>query len=102
MRRDCFNLHRHVCIDHGSVALPVDIEPVWVAGRLSVDEHAKRHPRARLARPQNQMGVASVEPGRRPSEGNGVAPGMSASGEPAHAAPMFEPLIALRPPGQAA
>jgi hypothetical protein len=46
--------------------------------------------------------VAIVEPGQAAFGGQRGRPRMSASGEPAHAAPIFEPLIALRPPGQAA
>src|SRR4051794_24140387 len=49
-------------LDHRSVAKLVDVEPTRVAGRLSVHEHTERHGRARLARPQDEVNVAGVEP----------------------------------------
>jgi hypothetical protein len=48
-------------LSHGSVALLVDVEPVSVAGRLPVDEHAERHGRVARGRPHHEMDVAGVE-----------------------------------------
>jgi hypothetical protein len=43
---------------HRSAAVFVDVEPMGVAGRLSVDEHAERYGPASRARSHDEMDVA--------------------------------------------
>ena len=40
------------------MALFVDVEPVVVAGRFSIDEHPQRHGRTSLPLPHDEMDVA--------------------------------------------
>jgi hypothetical protein len=47
-------------LDQGSVALFADVEPVAVAGRFSIDEHAERHGRTSLPLSHDEMDVGSV------------------------------------------
>src|SRR5918995_5890169 len=48
-------------LGHRSVALVVNVDPMRRIRRLSVDEHAESHGRARYCRPHDQMKIASVE-----------------------------------------
>jgi hypothetical protein len=57
-------------LDQGSVALFVDVEPVVVAGRFSIDEHPQRHGRTSLPLSHDEMDVAGVEAERDPPVGS--------------------------------
>src|SRR5829696_2828754 len=50
-----------------AVALLVDVGSVSGARRLSVDEHAKRHPHTSLGRSHHEVHVARMEANRNPS-----------------------------------
>jgi hypothetical protein len=57
-------------LDQGSVALFVDVEPVVVAGRFSIDEHTQRQGRTSLPLSHDEMDVAGVEAERDPPVGS--------------------------------
>jgi hypothetical protein len=57
-------------LDQGSVALFVDVEPVVVALKFSIDEHPQRHGRTSLPLPHDEMDVAGVEAERHPPVGS--------------------------------
>jgi hypothetical protein len=57
-------------LDQGSMARFVDVEPLVVAGRFSIDEHAQRHGRTSLPFSHDEMDVAGVEAERDPPVGS--------------------------------
>src|SRR5688572_18616296 len=57
-------------LDQGSVALFVNVEPMSVAGRFAIDQHAERHGRTSLPLSQDEMDVAGVVAERDPPVGS--------------------------------
>jgi hypothetical protein len=57
-------------LGHIPVALFVDVEPMCVAGRLAVEDHAEGHRRAGRGRADHEVDVAGVEAVRDSAPGS--------------------------------